>query len=99
MAGIIFLNPQRESVELARSIEGRAFFFTFDRMKWKIPEPKDGDKRTVKRFAWIPQEITDDAGKRYVVWLEFYYIEQVYCEGQEYKTRQWAEVEKKIKKG
>lgn len=67
-------------------------------MKFQIPEPKNGDKRTIKRFAWLPQEIADDSGKRYVVWLEFYYIVQVFFEGQEYVNRQWKEIERKVRK-
>lgn len=66
-------------------------------MKFQIPEPKNGDKRTIKRFAFLPQEIIDGE-KSYIVWLEFYYILQEYSEGQEYVTRQWKEVERKVRK-
>ena len=46
-------------------------------MKWKTiapNAPKDGDVRTVRRFAWLPIAVGD-----YTVWLEVVQIEQVYA--------------------
>lgn len=66
-------------------------------MKWVLPSPKSGEKRTIKRFAFLPQEIIEGE-KSYIVWFEFYYIMQEFCEGQEYVTRQWKEIERKVRK-
>lgn len=67
-------------------------------MKFPIPSPKSGQTRTIKKFAWIPQEISDTDGNRYTVWLEFYNVIQVFVEGQEYVTREWREVERRVRK-
>lgn len=43
-------------------------------MRWKKPqEPKAGDVRTRRLFAWKPKTIGD-----VVVWLEFYAIRERY---------------------
>jgi hypothetical protein len=42
-------------------------------MKWK--KPKYGDKRTVKKFAWLPVECDNDTT---CVWFEYYDEEQVF---------------------
>lgn len=44
-------------------------------MRWKTkPEPKIGDSRWVKKFAWIPARLDSDVK----VWLESYYVKQEY---------------------
>lgn len=67
-------------------------------MKRLIPSPTDGQKRTVKRFAWIPEEISDSEGRRFNVWLEFYNVEQKYVEGQVYINQEWVDVKKVVRK-
>lgn len=67
-------------------------------MKWKIPKPKQGQKRTVKKFAFIPEELTDDEGNRFVVWFEFYSVEQEFIEGQQMITQEWKEIKRKVRK-
>lgn len=43
-------------------------------MKWKIKkEPKEGDFRCRKKFAWFPTQV-----KEYIVWLESYEVKEVY---------------------
>lgn len=66
-------------------------------MKKLIPSPADGQKRTVKRFAWIPEEISDSDGKRYIVFFEFYNVEQKYVEGQVYINQEWTDVKKVVR--
>ena len=45
-------------------------------MKWrqkpKKAEPREGDKRWVYRFAWLPTKVEPN----WVVWLERYEVEQ-----------------------
>ena len=42
-------------------------------MKWKKEHPKKGDRKIVRRFAWIPTEVED-----HTVWLETYQTEVIY---------------------
>ena len=37
--------------------------------------PKNGDKRTIIKFAWLPVQINDSVK----VWLEAYRENQIYC--------------------
>lgn len=67
-------------------------------MKFPIPSPKAGQRRTVKRFAWMPEEMTDKEGNRYTVWLEFFNVIQEYIEGQKYIVQEWVDVERKVNK-
>ncbi len=43
-------------------------------MKWKIKkEPKEGDFRCRRKFAWFPTEVGE-----YIVWWELYEVKEVY---------------------
>lgn len=68
------------------------------RMKWKTNQyvPKEGDRRTVRKFAFLPV-IADE----YTVWLETYDSVQQYTKVTVYVHRgvpdrwmRWVEVEK-----
>lgn len=69
-------------------------------MKFPIPSPKADQTRTIRRFALLPVEVTDDTGNRFKVFLEWYRVEQKFVEGQNFITQEWVDVKKKvIKKG
>jgi hypothetical protein len=62
-------------------------------MKWKNKkEPKLGDSKVEKHFAWVPTLIGDDW-----VWLEFYYIHYQWTE--RVVEMGWEPVEESLKKG
>jgi len=44
-------------------------------MKWAITQPREGDTREVRRFAWWPVQMSDSG---IVVWLAFYVETRVY---------------------
>jgi len=48
-------------------------------VKWKTnkPEPKEGEIRFARRFAWLPTGCHDDHDE-YTVWLETYEAMEVY---------------------
>lgn len=51
-------------------------------MRWKIPpEPKTGDVRHIKKFAWTPVYAYDEGGNLWKIWLEHYLIQEKYGEG------------------
>jgi hypothetical protein len=52
-------------------------------MKWKNPNPKDGDVRIIKRFALFPINTPHETR-----WLEFVRIEQRY-EGYNWADDGW----------
>jgi hypothetical protein len=66
-------------------------------MKWKINPyvPKEGDTRTIRKFAWLPT----DCGE-YRVWLESYESVQKYKkmaqlgEGHGFWALEWVEIER-----
>jgi len=41
------------------------------------PKPQIGDRRVVKRFAWLPKMLSNKTR----VWLEFYFSVEEYCKG------------------
>ena len=49
-------------------------------MRWKAkpvpPDRREGDKRTVRRFALFPRRVEDDMDEDVVVWLEWYWCQQ-----------------------
>lgn len=48
-------------------------------MRWKVKkEPKDGDERWCKRFAWSPVNARCHTEDRYWIWLEKYHQYQKY---------------------
>ena len=65
-------------------------------MKINISNPKDKETRTIRKFAWLPIRIENN-NLIFHIWLEFYYIDQEFQEGQEYKSRYWKELNKRIK--
>ena len=48
------------------------------------PTPKIGDKRLKDCYAWFPVEAFTSYGKRYLIWLEPYKLEQEYKESSSY---------------
>lgn len=66
-------------------------------MKFPIESPKNGQRRTVKKFAWIPERMTDSEGNHFTVWLEFYDVVQEYVHGQKYIVQEWLEIERKVR--
>jgi hypothetical protein len=59
-------------------------------VKWKLTKPKIGDRRTVRKFAWLPVEIGDTK-----VWLETYEtVEEVFEDEDRYGVYYltWREV-------
>ena len=66
-------------------------------MKYLIPNPVNGQKRTIRKFAFLPEEMTDAEGKRYTVWLEFYNVIQQFVEGQEFIVREWKEIKREVR--
>lgn len=66
-------------------------------MKFPIPAPKAGQRRTIKRFAFLPEEMTNDKGDRFTVWLEFYFVIQEFIQEQTYIKEEWREIEKKVR--
>lgn len=38
-------------------------------MRWTMPMPKTGQRKFIKRFAWVPMRIGDT-----VIWLEHYMV-------------------------
>lgn len=51
-------------------------------MRWKIPQdPKVGDTRHIKKFAWLPVFAYDEEGNTWKVWFEHYLIQEKYGEG------------------
>jgi hypothetical protein len=59
-------------------------------MKWKSSEPKDGDKRTRRVFAWRKTKIGD-----YIVWLETYEIDEIFYEHISTTPGFWSEIKKR----
>lgn len=53
-------------------------------MRWKNKGPKAGDRRTIKRFAFLPTPLDDGI----TVWLEQYYVKQ----GWYYKRQGWITI-------
>lgn len=55
-------------------------------MRWaKKVEPKVGDKRHKRKFAWFPiQAHYDTYNRDFTIWLEFYYAEQEYITSSEF---------------
>lgn len=47
-------------------------------MRWKSGEPKRGDSRVVRRFAFLPKHFAING---VTVWLEFYDVVQNYSGG------------------
>ncbi len=42
-------------------------------MRWPVKTHKNNETRAVKKFAWFPTRVQNEK-----VWLEAYYIKQVY---------------------
>jgi len=42
--------------------------------KHRYVEPKFGDARSIRKFAWLPRSLGDD----YMIWLGFYHVYQRY---------------------
>lgn len=66
-------------------------------MKFPIPSPKADQTRTIRRFALLPVEVTDDKGNRFRVWFESYNVEQIFVEGQNFITQEWVDVKKVVR--
>lgn len=47
-------------------------------MQWKDRQPKPGTKRVVRKFAWWPIRLQTPTNWGDWIWLEFYYVNQVY---------------------
>jgi len=65
-------------------------------MRWKIDrKPKEGDKKTVAKFAWFPTQVED-----HMVWLERYVVDMEYKlivqidEGIAYPVPKWVETKR-----
>lgn len=65
-------------------------------MRWKIDRrAKEGDKKTVARFAWFPTQV-----ENHMVWLERYVVDLEYKliahidEGTIYPVAQWVETKR-----
>lgn len=65
-------------------------------MKKLIKNPKTGEKRTRKRFAWEKTIVTDDKGNKYMIWLEFYMCTEEFVEYQKEVVEEWKTIENKI---
>jgi hypothetical protein len=57
----------------------------------KAQPPLHGDKRTLKRFAWLPIRFS-----RFILWLEFYQQKQVFVDERDgmFSTYKWVNTEK-----
>ena len=62
-------------------------------MKWK--KPKYGDKRTVKKFAWLPVECEGS----YIAWMEWYDEEQVWITDYYTDRGSWDARKRKLRVG
>ena len=59
-------------------------------MKWKYAEPKSGDKRTRRVFAWRKTKIGE-----YIVWLETYEIDEIFFQPAGGNPGWWSEKAKR----
>jgi hypothetical protein len=64
-------------------------------MRWTKKDYQEGDVRTVKRFAWLPVEISNTD---IVVWWESYYaVERLMLTGHdgefEFATLEWTVID------
>lgn len=68
-------------------------------MKWQIPSPKEGEKRTRRRFAWEPVTVMDN-GISVRVWLEYYLVTEEFVKYKEAVIQEWKVLDRRaIKKG
>ena len=56
-------------------------------MKFNIRKYRDGDERTIKRFAFLPTRIDDNT----IIWLEWYWIKERYYIGR--NGVEWEELQ------
>lgn len=63
-------------------------------MRWKRKDednPEGGDRRTRRVFAWRRTPVRD-----YIVWLEYYLIEEVYFQPSGGNSGWWTEVSRDL---
>jgi hypothetical protein len=64
-------------------------------MKWLTPaQPKHGDKRRQKKFAWFPIKCDDGTTR----WLETIYIEETWFQSKLWEDQHWWSHKKFISK-
>lgn len=68
-------------------------------MKWSIPNPEEGQKRTRRKFAWEPTTVIDN-GVSVRVWLEWYQVTEEFVKFKKEIVEEWVILERRvIKKG
>lgn len=70
-------------------------------MRWYIPAPTEGERRTRRKFAWEKVTATDKDGKSVQIWLEYYLVTEEFVKYQKEVIEEWKTIDRKaiIKKG
>lgn len=65
-------------------------------MRRYIPNTKEGDKRTRRKFAWEKVIATDNEGRSAEIWFEWYLVTEEFHKHQKEVVEEWAIIERKL---